>query len=261
LEFALPGCCRALGTELGLDALAGDGGCVEGKIFLGSTRGRPLFASGPVVGSTKVLNTGRLALNPSSGSPARLILQVDAAHDRRPDGADPFDVRDTFDWLEPILELDPRQMQAEVLRHGPQRIPAWQGWQVTTGDAPGARLANHWDATDSRRPLYRLMATADHAPLRLSRKLQIRSEHDQLLLAVSRPSACPGSKIEIQVDGQAVTELDVPIRRSHEPPKPLAVPLSEHDGREITVDLIQQGEGEGAMVEWRAITFAGAPEE
>lgn len=255
LEFPLPDCALALRTELGLDELAGDGGCVEAKVFLGSTKGQPLFASGPVVGSAKVLSTGRLALDASSQGPRRLILHVDSLHDGRPEGADPFDVRDAFDWLEPIVELDPRSMQAEVLRHGPQRIPAWQGWQVTTGDQPGARLVNYWDQTESQRPLYRLMATADAAPLRLTRRLQTGSRSDRLLLAVSRPSSCPGSKIEVLIDGQAVAELDVPIRSSREAPEPLALSLSEYEDAQITVSLGQRGDAEGALVEWREIAI------
>jgi len=256
LEFPLPDCALALHCELGLDELAGDGGCVEAKVFLGSTEGQPLFASGPVVGSANVLSTGRLDLEASSQQgPRRLTLHVDALHDGRPQGADPFDVRDTFDWLEPIVELDARAVQAELLRRGPQRIPAWQGWQVTTGDQPGARLVNHWDQTDSRRPVYRLMAATDAGPLRLTRRLQTGSQSDRLLLAVSRPSSCPGSRIEVEIDGQAVAELEVPIRRSREAPDPLAVSLSQYEDAQIAVSLCQRGDAEGALVEWREIAL------
>mgnify|MGYP002261400199 CR=1 FL=1 len=31
-----------------------------------------------------------------------------------PDGVDPLDIRDDFDWLEPIVELDPQQVETEV---------------------------------------------------------------------------------------------------------------------------------------------------
>jgi hypothetical protein len=257
MQFPLPNFARALQTRLGLDALAGDGGCVEASILLGSAAGKPLYASGPIVGSAKVLSTGRLALDTPSQSSGRLVLRVDAAHDRRPEGADPLDVRDACDWIEPILELDLGQLRGEIARLAPRRIPAWQDWQVTTGDQESARLANYWDQTDSHRPTFRLMARADGPPLRLSRKLTIRPDRYRLLLAVSRPPSSPASTIEVQVDGQKVAELEVPVRSGREAPEPLAVSLVEHEGRQVTVDLIQQAQEPGALVEWRSITLAG----
>ena len=266
LEFPLPHCARAFHTHLGLDQLAGEGGCVDAKILVGSTAAKPAFASGTVVGSAKVLSSGRLEVDTSSGTPGRLVLRVDAAHDKRPSGADPFDVRDTFDWLEPILELDPHGMQAEVLRQAPRRIPAWRDWQVATGEAEAARLANRWDQTDSRQPTYRLMTVSDQAPLKLSRRLRVGPERNRLLLAVSRPSGTAASKIEVYIEGEPVEEFEVPIRSSREAPEPLVVSLSDYEGRQLTVEVIQKAEDvrdhdQQALVEWRAITLAGPPDE
>ncbi len=260
LEFALPGCARSFQARFGLDELAGDGGCVEAKVFVGSTRGKPLFASPVVVGSGKVHATGRLSVQTSSG-PRRLILQVDAAHDRRPEGADPFDVRDTFDWLEPIVELDARQLREEVARHAPERIPAWQGWEVATGEAKTARLVNAWDQADPREPGYRLTAASGEPPLRVSRQVEVRPGRGRLVLAVSRPPESPASKIEVRVDQEPVAEFEVPTRHSAEAPAPLVVSLADYCGPPIAVEVIQRGQEQGAVVEWRGMALAGpAPE-
>jgi hypothetical protein len=261
LEFLLPGCARSFRARLGLDELAGDGGCVEAKVFVGSTRAKPLFASPVVVGSGKVHNTGRLSVQTSSGGPGRLILEVDAAHDRRPEGADPFDLRDTFDWLEPIVELDARQLREEVARHAPERIPAWRGWEVATGEAKTARLVNAWDQADPREPGYRLTAASGEPPLRISRQLEVRPERDRLVLTVSRPPESPASKLEVQVDQEPVAEFEVPARHSAEAPAPLVVSLSDYCGPPITVEVIQRGQGEDALVEWRGIAVAGPAAE
>jgi hypothetical protein len=261
LEFLLPGCARSFQARLGLDELAGDGGCVEAKVFLGSTRAKPLFASPAVVGSGKVHATGRLPVETSTGRAGRLILAVDAAHDRRPDGADPFDVRDTFDWLEPILELDRRQVCEEAVGRAPSRIPAWRGWQAATGEGGTVRLANVWDQADPAEPGYRLMAASDEAPLRISRQIDVRPERDRLVLAVSRPSGRPASKIEVYVDGEPAAEFEVPTRPSHQAPAPRVVSLSDYCGPPITVEVIQRGQGEGALVEWRGIGLAGPAAE
>jgi len=266
LEFPLPDLVRAFRTQLGLDSLAGDGGSVEARIFVGSTREKPLFASGQIVGSTDVMDTGRLSVNLSPSKPERLVLAVDAAHDRRPPGADPFDLRDTFDWLEPLVDLDPTELKAEVLHRTPGSIPAWRGWEVTTGTAETARLANHWDATDSQAPTYRLLAVSEEVPLRLSRQLRTGPNATRLLLAVSRPRDTSAVKVEILIDGEPADEFDVPVRPSAQAPDPHVVPLPEAPDRRIRVEVIQKSAADGeseqpALVEWRALTLVGPPEE
>ncbi len=235
-------------------------------ISLGSNGKKPLFASGLIVGSTDVLDTGRLSVNVSPSKPERLVLAVDAAHDRRPPGADPFDLCDTFDWLEPLVNLDPAQLQAEILHRAPRRIPAWRGWEVTTGTAETARLANHWDPTDSQAPTYRLLALSDEVPLKLSRQLRTGPNATRLLLAVSRPRDTCAAKIEILIDGEPADEFEVPVRSSHQAPDPHVVPLPDVPDRRITVEVIQKSTADGeseqpALVEWRALTLAGPPED
>ena len=266
LEFPLPDCVRAFRTQLGLDALAGEGGSVEAKIFAGSTGGKPLFGSGLMVGSADVMDTGRLSVNVSPSKPGRLILAVDAAHNRRPAGADPFDLCDRFDWLEPLIDLDPTQLRAEILHRAPQRIPAWRGWDVTTGTAEAARLVNHWDTTDSQEPTYRLLAVSDETPLKLSRQLRVGPNANRLLLAVSRPPETSAVKIEVHVDGESVDEFEVPVRSSRQAPDPHVVPLPDEPGRRLTVEVIQKSPTDGeneqpALVEWRALTLVGPPVE
>ena len=78
--------------------------------------GRPLHRSEHVIGSAKSHDTGPLSV----AGATQLTLVVDPAQDDRPRGADPFEIRDSFDWLQPIVELDP-----EVAPSGtrtPQRI-------------------------------------------------------------------------------------------------------------------------------------------
>ena len=134
LEFPLPPSARRFRTQLGLDRLAGDGGCVRASIFAGSTTAKPLFQSGLIIGSADVLDSGPLPLD--GQAQRQLVLRVDPAHDERPPGADPFDVRDTFDWLEPLLELDPQAVQAEVLRRTRVDRPDAEADPTPAGNAP-----------------------------------------------------------------------------------------------------------------------------
>jgi len=120
LHFPLPPQAKAFRSRIGLDRLAGKGGCVRARVFMDSTEGAPLYESPFIVGSDKLLDTGSVPLAASKGRPHHLILQVDPAHQGRPDGADPLDIRDIFDWLSPQLELDPVKVREQTARRAEQ---------------------------------------------------------------------------------------------------------------------------------------------
>lgn len=262
LEFSLPACARAFRTSFGLDRLAGDGGCVLASVRLKSAAARSLFDSSLIVGSADVFDTGLLSLGETaSGETRRLTLLVDPAQEQRPSGADPFDIRDNFNWLEPLVTLDADQLQAELPRRASRRIPAWQNWRVTSDDRAEVHLVNHWDDTDSRNRVFRLVTAANNVSLKLSRRLKIDPERDQLMLAVSRPRDTSASKLEVLVDGQPLKQFEVPVRWDKNAPKPLAVSLAEYAGREVTVELVHRGSDERALAEWRALVFTGSADE
>jgi len=261
LEFVLPSCARSFRTQLGLDHLAGDGGCVEASILLvagkakSSGKEKTLFESPLVLGSNDVLKTGVLPVDTGAAETGRLVLRVDPASSSHPRGADPLDIRDIFDWLEPQLGLDPARLREEVFRRAPRMIPAWEGWTVATGNTPGAMLVDRWDETGSAGPAYRLMAGGERGPVTLSGKFDVGPETDQLLLAVSRPADSPSTKIEIRIDGQPAEKFDVSVGSVASQPDPQIVSLATYTGRQVTLELIQQPQDERSLVEWRAITL------
>lgn len=262
LEFALPPCARSFRTRLGLDRLAGDGGCVQAAVLLRPSAGKPLFASNLILGAADVLDTGPLALG--DGQPAqdrRLVLLVDPVTDRCPAAADPLDIRDNFDWLEPLVELDSESLREELRRRAPQRIPAWRNWQLGAGDLAALRLVNFWDETEPIHRLYRLLAGTRKGSLRLSRRLSIDPDHYRLVVAVSRPPQTSASKLDVLVDGQPFGQYEVPVRYGQEAPEPVVVLLSQFAGRQVAVELVQQSPDERALVEWRALALAGRPDD
>ena len=254
LEFPLPACARAFQSRVGLDQSAGSGGCVRARVFLDTAAGPPLYSSPAIVGSGEALDTGRLAWENRSPPPSRLILQVDSAHGDRPAGADPLDVRDLVDWLEPVIELDPEKVEAEVFRRGPRLIPAWQNWSVLSGGEQGVRLVSHGDESSRPDRGFRLLAAAGREGLRLSGKLSVRPYRDCLLLAVSHPPGSQPSRIEVRVEGEPIGQYDVPARSGPQPP-PIVVSLVRYHGRQVTVELVQQSRSDRALVEWQAISL------
>jgi hypothetical protein len=255
LEFPLPECICRFRTQLGLDRVAGSGGCVRAQVRLEPPAGDPLYESDNLVGSDRVATCAPMVIRFPRLPQTRLVLEVDAAHEGRPDGADPFDIRDDFDWLEPLLELDPGWLGKEIFRRAAGRIPAWQGWTVTSGGAAGARLVNYWDESSAGSGTYRLLAAPESAELKLEATLSVRPQRERLLIAVCSPPHCGRSWLEVLVDGQSAAQFDVPQRHGRDAPEPLAVSLAEHQGREVAVELIQRSMEPPAAVEWRAITL------
>ena len=206
-------------------------------------------------GSGLALDTGRLSLEGVAKS-SRLILQVDPAWREGPPGTDPLDIRDIFDWLEPVVELNPGKVETEILNRGPRSIPAWQNWHVTAGDAPVARLVTWWDEQTRPGQGYRLFVSAEKGPLRLTCKLVPRPYKDRLLLYVSRPRETSPSKLEVRVEGKSIGQFEIPTRYDAEV-SPIAISLAEHHGQSVAIELIQQSQNERALVEWRAISLVG----
>lgn len=246
LEFALPAFVRSVRTRVGLDALAYDGGCVRVRLLAGGDSGakKPLFESPPLIGSTQVLDTGPLALQPES---RRLTLVADMAHEGRPTGADPFDVRDLCNWLEPTLELDAVALQAALRQHAAESVPAWDGWVASDP----VRSLSRWDEDDSRF-VPETAPTGESIALRQS--LRLERDARFLLLHVSRAPASNASRIRVLADDEPLAEFDVPPRPPRDDPDPLLVPLDNLPrNRPVAFRIEQVATGAQSFVAWRDI--------
>jgi hypothetical protein len=251
LQFALPSYAVAMRTRLGLDAAAGDGGCVQASVSI-QPGAKKLFESPILVGSRQTLDTGRLAFGePASGR--RLVLLVDPAHAGRPAGADPFDIRDHFDWLEPVVELDAQRLAAEAFQRAGRLVPAWSGWDVQTAGRSGALLVNHWFDRPTDRAGFRLLAATADGPLVLTRNVQVGPPSDLLQISVSRPEESPPSRIEVRADGRMAAELEVPPTQFGRQTKPLEVSLADFHGQRLRLEIAQRGAAPQALVEWQQI--------
>ncbi|MCS7306479.1 MAG: NPCBM/NEW2 domain-containing protein [Thermoguttaceae bacterium] len=264
LEFLLPPFAKAFSSRLGLDHLAGEGGCVAAMVYGASSQSPPLYKSPLIIGAADVFDTGRLELSPASAgsrSAHRLLLHVEATPAQTPRGADPWDIRDHFNWLEPMVELDAEKLPTELLRRMGRLVPAWEGWLVQM-EEPWRRpllmnvLNTLWQ---EHRPMhqrkYILAVTASESAVRLSRRLFIPPEKDLLCLGVWRLESVPPSRVELWVDGQSAGAFEVPIRR--EPRTPLrSLSLAEHRGKEILVELVQRASDERAWVVWETLQLA-----
>ncbi len=253
LEFDLPPFARSLRARAGLDRAAGSGGCARALITAGS---EPLFRSNLLIGSGRVADTGSLPLE-SRGQPLPLLLVADLAHADRPPGADPLDIRDSLDWLEPEVELDPGALRQEILRRAPRAIPAWQGFTVEGSETP-VEIVNRWEGADPRTLRARLEVAPLLKYLKLSRQAELGGD-ERLLLGLSRQQGRPPARVQVVVNGRPAGEFEAPERRGGVEPEAIPVPLEGRGKRRAVIEIFQHMGGPQTSIEWRALSIAPAP--
>lgn len=260
LAFALPPFARTFESNYGLDAVVGAGGAVKMSVHAttepGATElGQKLYESPLVVGSGEVRSTGGIDVAKLAEEGRGLVLVADMAHGDQPSGGDPFDVRDSCDWLDPILRLDRDALQAEVRRSTSSAIPVLADWEFG-GEAP-VFIRSHWDRVDSHDPRFLPEVLIEGSYTSWSSTLQFDEEDRWLGIAVHRrgEQKDPASFVQVRFDGEAMGEFEVPHWSDRIGPNPLLVPIAERfRDREVNVQLVVMPAepGKSAIV-WRGV--------
>ena len=123
LTFDLPSGATELTSHVGLDRSVGDGGCVECRIHRGLTDGPPIWKSEFLRGSDAPRVVGPLSL----GGAKQLTLVTDFGHEGRPEGTDPYDIRDHVNWIFPTVRIEGDAERRDDLAFW---IPPLKSWQI-----------------------------------------------------------------------------------------------------------------------------------
>ena len=259
LHFELGPLVTSFRSRLGLDSQVGDGGCVVGRVFLGSMEREPLYQSPFLVGSYQAVDTGRLVLPPHQPAGSRrLILQADTAHAEEVSAVDPFDIRDMVDWLEPMLELDRDRLAEEVRGRVLLNVPAWRGWNPMF--SPGA--TREWKVVLEDRGEERFFSGLElrGAPLLLSRKLQPLAGRRWLEVDMGEAgSLLPDPSIlTVRIDGKELDPAGLPRRQPWQAGSiPLLYDLGVNNESPATVEISQKPGRQ--LVCWRRLAIASRP--
>jgi S1-C subfamily serine protease len=266
IAVELPAAARSLRVQVCLDRSAGKGGCILARVYINEPAGNPIWQSPLLVGSEPVADSGPVGLAGPAGGQSRLALMIDPVAQGRPAGADPLDIRDHANWCDPVLELDPTLLQAELdLRIG-RRFDAWKGWTVRFRGAANpaeAGLEFTMQRDERRMPPapFRQAVQVKNKPLVISRRITIGPDDHWLLVAATRPfSRGQEPKLEVHIGGEAVAEFAV-AERQHDADenRPLAISLAPYQRTPpatIEVELRQQAAADSAPVEYRLIQVA-----
>jgi hypothetical protein len=203
LAIDLPLDANTFETAIGFERAVAAGGCVRCRDLAirsatGTATGEPevLWDSGVVQGSDGLRSTGAL---PVAGV-RRLVLVTDPAHDDRPAGADPFDIRDDIVWLAPRVILTREGGPAADPHEPAESLDGLAEWELLGDDWRRARSAARWNRAESAwQPLLVLAGPAEY---RLRRTLTVSRATDVLELQTICPAELEDHTLELRVAGQ-----------------------------------------------------------
>jgi len=274
LSFTLPKCANSFQTRLGLDSTVAKGGCVRARVLVGSTgkeqnknnnnnNNKTLYTSEMLVGSIKTADTGRLAIGPASDGPRRLTLQADIAHKGRPRGADPLNIRDKFNWLEPVIGFDAAGLQDAVLREAVKQLRPWNGWTVKFDKRGRYAWTGHlWtDKDPAGRMRFRLMVRAEKHPLVLSRQITVAARDNWLTVDTGlfddNGDYCPRA-VSLRVGREVIKPEKPPVRQTWQTrDAPPVFSIGQYRGKKVTLELTQKPDGPGLY--WHRIEISNDP--
>ena len=280
LAFMLPTGATTLTLAVSLDRSVGEGGCVRCRIFAESLSGEELWESYILLGSDGAKETGELDVE----GVKQVILVTEYAHEDRPEGADPLDIRDDVLWLSPLVRLDwTPQAGSDLVRAALGGLGGWEaegeGWQ-------NARLATQWNETGNCWDP--VLVVSKSAELILTRKMRISEANDILQMLAAVPKNLEEHLIQLRVDDEAVgwtTSTDrerlrqlftrarppAPFRdfrrdfrnqrtEVREPSDTLAYwwDLQKWRGQEVTLELTIRGNEERNQIAWRGLSHRSA---
>jgi hypothetical protein len=238
---------------VGIDARAGQHGTARGR--LEAVDGAAV-ESAPLLGSQPAVERLQIALSQGGSKESIIRLIADPLIHGRPPHADPLEIGDFFDWLEPLVIVDQRQLGAAVKQQWPSSIPAISGWTLDGDWQP----ASQWRPAQRPRPGFRRETMLFGEPLRVARSVAITAERSHLVVHASR-LAGKSAPVEVRllVDGRQQATRNIPIDEQLEENIAMVADLSAFAGRTAQIELEFRSRGREAWFELRSIDLQGPP--
>jgi hypothetical protein len=249
LEFSLPQETRRVQTWVGLDKAAANHGCARGRIEItpaprgssAATQESPL-----IIGSAQRPARLECRWNGAPSRDSRLRLIADPAINDRPPDADPFEICDYVDWLEPLIIFDHEQLSRTVRRQLEQSLPALAGW-TCDGEL---RLASQWRPGGRPLPGFRNELVMDAQPLILSQKAEVTDSRSHLFVFANQlPGRSAAVELRIRIDGNQIVRRKLPLDDFAGQTPPIIVDLTHYIGGTALIDLEFRSLGPDAKFE------------
>lgn len=248
LTFELPPNSKTFACQVGLNHLVGSGGCVHCRIWRDEPTGSPLWERQFLRGSDGVQQVGPLNISNAK----RLILEVDFANENRPQGADPLDVRDSVDWLRPIVRVDAAKVDMEQVA---QVIPEIAGWTITPDQLKRIKLRPAWVKRNNQ---WGTAIVTGSEPLVISRQMDVKLENAWLPVRATCDDTGGNRTIWVRANGEKISSTSSGNLGTFSRYRfgERAYSLSDHVGQQVTVEVIAEahkrssGELGGVVWDW-----------
>jgi hypothetical protein len=196
---------------------------------------------------------------PSFHAGNRIRLVADPLLDDAPADADPFDVRDFCDWLEPRVELRQAPWTQAVTAAVPGSYPALRGWTFDGVVGRDWRPITLWDSTTRPYPSFHRAWILPGFPLTLSRKFTVpKSGPAKMSVSVRRSSAADRAcRLDVAVNDRSVAKVTLAEPTPAEPTKPLVIDLEPFAGRQVRIELRLVPLAGETRVIWEGAKFDG----
>lgn len=220
--FQLPEAALELSGYVGIDTAVGKGGCAKAQVHRDQVGEKPIWESGFLIGGQQPVSLGRIHV----GGAKQLVLVADVAHQGRPPGADPLDIRDEVDWLLPTVRVDLAKIP-QTERDLGFWIPALAGWEPSPETARHLQLQPAWSSSEGEWRMATLLADAawpdpndakalrNDAPImEFRRTLKVSLVNARLPVAAGRNDGNRGSHVvTVEVDGEELgSTMNGPIK-------------------------------------------------
>jgi len=264
IAFDLPASARTLQMAVAMDKSVGRGGCVKCQVLAGGEQGEVLWNAGIFTGSYGCIESPALDV----AGQTRVVLVADYAHEGRPEGADPLDIRDEVVWLAPTVTVeratDSRGRGVSGL------LPGLEDWELVGNDWGRPVLDCRWNLL--ARTWDTVLTLPRQAQLQLRRKLSVTAACEVLEFFTASPRELNEHDFSLTVNGTEVEATNntprdelqkwvknygrLPIREESDDPRysdKLAYwwDLSPWRGQEVTLELTIQGALEQNEFAWR----------
>jgi len=258
LSFILPPHARSFHCRIGLDHFVDKGGCARARVYVGSTRHKPRYESPIMIGSRKTTDTGWVSLNSAPDVPRRLVLQVDPIARNYPANADPLNIRDKFDWLDPQIALDPGGLANEVRKLVALQIGAWRGWAAKLDKRGVYTWGSCFDETAGAGGRFMATVHPQAQPLVLSREITVGPADKWLVVdgGYTAGEDLHVGSVTLHAGKTAIPEEKMPIKQlwMRRGP-PLVFPIAKYKGKKIAFEMKRAGGGRPLY--WRRIAVTG----
>ena len=255
LTFPMPAAAVAIRTKVGLDHLVEEGGCINVEILANSSIS--LFKQNNILGGRPVVDSDWRSLPQHDNEVKSVSLRTDMAHDGRPAGADPFDVRDIVDWFEPEIRLDRSKMQREINDSVKRSIPGLEGWSISPAAAESLEFQNRaTTGTEPETTSFRIQVRPKDSTYRLERELKVQAADRFVVIVVSRQPDSSPTTMAVQGDEKSLGRFDVPIRESAADPQPILIPIDPAASGRLVLRIDVQGRDDRSWVDWQSVSVA-----